>query len=202
MDVYFTPMTCSLATRIALYEDAVDATFHEVALSTKKLPDGGDLLAINPRGQVPALRTQAGDVLTENAAVFQHLAALAGHESDDRLREWLSYVGSEIHKAIYYTIFDPRSPPKAKTFARKVLLPPCYTFLSQRFAERDYLEGTYTVADAHLFTTLCWAETAGVDLEAWPVLKAYRRWVGEGPAVARAVSEEGALRMADETAKA
>ena len=194
MDVYFSPMTCSLATRIALYEASLDATFHEVALGTKQLPDGTDFHTINPKGQVPALRTRAGEVVTENAAVLQHIAELSGVPSDDRLREQLSYVGSEIHKAIYYPIFHPASTPEVKSFARDVLLPTRFTYLSKRLADRDFLIEAYSVADGYLFTTLCWAETAGVDMSAWPVLVAYRKRVGTRPAVARAVAEERVLR--------
>lgn len=195
MDVFFSPMTCSLATRIALYEAGLDATFHEVSLATKQLPDGSDYLAVNPKGQVPALRTTSGEVLTENAAVLQHVAALGGASLDDpRLREWLSYVGSEIHKAIYYPIFHPQSPAEVKSFSRDVLLPTRFTHLSGWLAEREHLLPTYSVADAYLFTTLCWAEAAGVDFAAWPVLVAYRKRVGQRPAVARAVAEERALR--------
>lgn len=195
MDVFFSPMTCSLATRIALYEAGVEARFHEVSLATKRLPDGTDYLTVNPKGQVPAIRTKDGDVLTENAAVLQHVAALGGASLDDpRLREWLSYVGSEIHKAIYYPIFHPLSPAEVKSFSRDVLLPTRFTYLSSWLADREHLLPAYSVADAYLFTTLCWAEAAGVDFAAWPVLVAYRKRVGQRPAVARAVAEERALR--------
>lgn len=198
MDVYFSPMTCSLATRIALYEADLPATFHEVSLQSKRLPDGSDFHAVNPKGQVPTLRTTKGDVLTENAAVLEHLAALSGATgpaaSGDPLREQLAYVASEIHKAIYYPIFHPASPPEVKSFARDVILPTRYAYLSKRLADREFLLEAYSVADGYLFTTLCWAETAGVDMSAWPVLVAYRKRVGTRPAVARAVAEERALR--------
>lgn len=198
MDVYFSPMTCSLATRIAVYEGALEATFHEVSLQTKRLPDGSDFHAVSPKGQVPALRTAKGDILTENVAVLEHLAALTSAEgpaaSGDLLREQLAYVASEIHKAIYYPIFHPASTPEVKRFAREVLLPTRYSYLSKRLEGREFLLEAYSVADAYLFTTLCWAETAGVDMSAWPVLWAYRKRVGTRPAVTRAVAEERALR--------
>lgn len=195
MEVFFSPMTCSLATRIALYEASIDATFHEVSLATKRLPDGSDYLAVNPKGQVPAVRKANGEVLTENAAVLQHVAALGGANLDDpRLREWLSYVGSEIHKAIYYPIFHPLSPPEVKSFSRDTLMPPRFSYLSAWLETREHVLPAFSVADAYLFTTLCWAEAAGIDFAAWPVLVAYRKRVGQRPAVARAVAEERALR--------
>ena len=77
MQLYFAPLSCSLATRITLYESGLPAEFHQVELSTKRLTDGRDYLAINPKGQVPALLTDDGRVLTEGPAVLQYVADLA-----------------------------------------------------------------------------------------------------------------------------
>jgi glutathione S-transferase len=209
MHLYFTPMTCSLATRIALYEAGIPASFDEVTLATKRLTDGTDYLTINPKGQVPALRTSDGVLLTENAAVLQYVADVAPQAATDvaselvptmsgaervRLQEWLSYVGTEVHKAVFYTVFHPASPPEAKAFARDVLLPPRFDYLAAHLADRETLLAAWSVADAYLFTTLCWAETAGVDLARWPTLVAYRRRMLARPMIAKAVAEERALR--------
>ena len=74
MDLYFAPLSCSLATRIALYESDQAAGFHQVMLSTKRTSAGADYLAINPKGQVPALVCDDGEVLTEGVAILQYVA--------------------------------------------------------------------------------------------------------------------------------
>ena len=74
MDLYFAPLACSLATRIALYEAGADARYIQVDTHAKRLPDGGDYYAINPMGQVPVLRTDEGELLSENTAVLQYVA--------------------------------------------------------------------------------------------------------------------------------
>lgn len=207
MDLFFAPLSCSLATRIALYELDLPATFHEVTLSTKKLTvDHSDYLAINPKGQVPALRTGSGAILTEGPAVLQYVADLdpahrlappSGTFERSILQQWLNYISTEIHKAVFFTLFNPASPPEAKAFVRDTLLPSRYDYLVQHLTDRDYVLDTFSVADAYLVTSLNWAAPAGVDLSAWPVLQAYHARIAQRPAVARAIGDELALRQAD-----
>lgn len=206
MDLYFAPLACSLATRIALHESGQDARFHEVVLSTKRTRAGEDYFAVNPKGQVPALRTAEGQFLTEGAAILQYvadrapesgLAPAAGTFERYELQQWLSYIGAEIHKQVFYAIFNPASPPEAKAYARDVALPGKYDFLSKHLEGREFLLGDhFTVADAYLVTTLNWAAPAGADLSRWPVLAAYHARQCQRPAVAHAIGEEMALRSA------
>ena len=75
MDLYFSPLACSLATRIALYEAGAEANYLEVDPKTKVVQnDGSDFREVNPLGLVPTLRTDDGLVLTENAAILQYVA--------------------------------------------------------------------------------------------------------------------------------
>ncbi len=75
MDLYFSPLACSMATRIALYEAGATANYLEVDPRTKVVQnDGSDFLKVNPLGLVPTLRTDDGVVLTENAAILQYVA--------------------------------------------------------------------------------------------------------------------------------
>lgn len=205
MDLYFAPLSCSMASRIAFYEAGIDANFHQVVLSTKQLTTGEPYLEINPKGQVPALRTPDGVVLTEGPAILQFiadqapasgLAPPAGTMARYSLQQWLNYLSTEVHKAVFYMMFNPASPNEVRAFAREVLLPARYRFLSLHLDGRAYLLDTFTVADAYLVTTLNWAAPAGVDLAQWPVLQAYRNSMMERPAVARATREEMALRTA------
>lgn len=204
MQLYFAPLSCSMATRITLYELGLEAEFHQVGLMTKQLvADGSDYLAINPKGQVPALRTDTGDILTEGPAILQYVADLdpdhrmapaAGTIERAQLQQWLNYIATEVHKAVFYFMFNPASPPEAKAFARDTLLPARYDFLSRHLEGRDYLLDQFSVADAYLATSLNWAAPAGVDLAQWPVLKAWHERILARPAVARAIGEELAQR--------
>ena len=204
MELYFTPFACSLATRIALYEAEQPAVFHSVDLLTKRLEDGTDYLAINPKGQVPTLRTAGGELLTEGAAVLQYvadqapahsLAPPAGTMERAFLHQWLNYISTEIHKAVFNPIFNPRAPHEVKAFARAALASK-FDYLQSHLRHRAYLQSNYSVADAYLFVALGWAKVAGIDLEPWPALVAYRQRIAERPAVARALADEQGLRGA------
>ena len=203
MELYFAPMSCSMATRIALYEAGIEADFHQVELATKRTKAGVDYLTVNPKGQVPALRTDDGSIITEGPAVLQYVADLkpesglaspAGSPERTMLHQWLNYIATEIHKAVFYAMFNPATPPEMKAFAR-ASLPAKYDYLSGHLEQRSFLVGdTFTVADAYLVTTLGWAMAASIDLSPWPVLTDYRDRMMQRPAVARAFAEEAALR--------
>lgn len=201
MDLYFAPLSCSLATRISLYEAGLAARFHQVELATKRVQDGRDYRDINPKGQVPALITDDGQTLTEGPAILQYVADLApdgalappaGTDARHQLRQWLNYIATEIHKGVFYLLFNPAAPPAAKSFARE-LLPSRYDFLAAHLQERDYLLDAFSVADAYLVTTFGWAAAAGFDLAPWPALGRYAGGLRARPAVAKAIGEEMAL---------
>jgi glutathione S-transferase len=110
MDLYFSPLACSLATRIALYEAGAEANYLEVDPKIKVVQkDGSDFRAVNPLGLVPTLRTDDGVVLTENAAILQYVAdrfpgagiSAASAEERSRLHQWLCFIGTELHKALF-----------------------------------------------------------------------------------------------------
>ena len=125
MQLYFSPLACSMASRIALYEADGPAGFIEVDAKTKRTLDGADFLSINPLGLVPAIRTDDGEVLTENAAILQYIAdrspaaKLAPREGmgRSRLHQWLCFIGTELHKALFAPLFDPKMPEAAKARA-------------------------------------------------------------------------------------
>ncbi len=138
MDLYFSPLACSLATRIALYEAGAEATYLEVDPKTKVVQnDGSDFLAVNPLGLVPTLRTDGGLVLTENAAILQYVAdrfpeaGISGAAGMDRsrLHQWLCFIGTELHKGLFVPLLDKRAPPEMKTYV-----------LGKGLSRLDYLE--------------------------------------------------------------
>ena len=203
MQLYFSPLSCSLATRIALYEAGLEGetTFHNVTLSTKRTEDGKDYWMISAKGQVPALVTRDGELLTEGPAVLQYVADLAPGSSlcpspDSfgryRVQQWLNFISTELHKQIFAIVFNPGAPADAKAYALKTVLPFKFDFLEQQLSDgRVYLTGDrFTVADAYLLTVLNWRQSAGVDVESWRFIQAYHQRMLARPQVARAVGEE------------
>ena len=205
MDLYFSPLACSLATRIALYEAGLDAEtrFHNVTLSTKRYDDDRDFIAVTAKGQVPALVTRDGSLLTENAAVLQYVADLApasrlapapADPMRYQLQQWLSFVGTELHKQVFGVVYNAKAPAEAKAFALGEVLPAKLAVADAAVTDRPFLVGdSFTVADAYLLTTLNWARHCKVDFAPLPALAAYHARMLARPQVKRAYKDERAL---------
>lgn len=203
MNLYFSPLACSLATRIALYEAGAQARFTQVDTRSKRVSDGSDFLAVAPMGQVPALRIDGDIVLTENTAVLQYVAdrfpaaqlAPPAGIMRARLQQWLGFIGTEIHKAVFIPLLDPRANDAVKAYAReKITLR--MDVLQQHLSKHEFLLPEFSVADAYLVTVLNWAAFTGVDLAQWPAVRDYFAHVQKRPQVARAFGDEFALYQA------
>ena len=196
MNLYFSPLACSMASRIALYEVGAEAEYTNVDSRTKRLPDGSDLRAINPMGMVPVLR-EADWLLTENTAILQWIAyrypdaglAPASGREHARLQQWLGFINSELHKALFVPILDKHAPEAVKAYARdKASLR--LGLLQEHLHSREFLLDHFTVADAYLFTVLNWAPHCSVELAAWPAVADYFARLRQRPSVSRALKEE------------
>lgn len=200
MKLYFSPLACSLATRIALYEAGADASFEEVDSKTKKTETGIDFRTIHPLGLVPTLALDDGAILTENAAILQHVAELfpdAGLAPRDpmgraRLQEWLCFIGTELHKSLYVPLLDAKASPEVKAYALQKA-ESRLSHVARALAGRTWLFDRFSVADAYLVTVLNWSLATPVDLKPYPTIGSYVGRVRERPHVARAFREEIAL---------
>ena len=206
MDLYFSPLACSMATRIAFYEAGANPNFLEVDPKTKVvLSDGSDFRNVNPLGLVPTLRTDDGVVLTENAAILQYVAdrfpqATIGTDSGmerSRLHQWLCFIGTELHKALFVPLLDKKAVPEVKAYVLAKNLSRL-DYLENHLRGRDYLLDHFSVADAYLVTVINWTmATPPVELAKWPTLKAYYERLRTRPSIARALREEFELYKAE-----
>ena len=198
MKLYFSPGACSLASHIALREAGLPVELVRVA--DRKLKDGTDYLGINPKGYVPAIQLDDGQVLTEGAALLQYigdqvpasgLIPRPGTLERFRANEWLTYISSEIHKG-----FSPLFNKDLKDDAKAVLrarLESRFGVLEQHLAKNKHLMGDqFTVADAYLYTVISWSAGVGIDLGRWPHLAAYRQSIADRPKVREALQNEKA----------
>ena len=199
LQLYFFPMACSLASRIALMEAGVEARYHLVHLWSKKvLENDGDFWAVSSKGAVPVLVLENGEKLTENAAVLQYIADLRpdlglaprpGDPDRYRLQEWLSFVGTEIHKAFLFPTFWYASDA-AKASARE-RIGQNLSVAAVHLESRQYLVGErFTVADAYLAWSLLLLKRGGVDVAKWPSLVGYLDHIRKRPKVKAAIELE------------
>jgi glutathione S-transferase len=204
MKLYYSPGACSLSPHIALLEAGLPYDLIKVDLRAKKLENGDDYLKINPKGQVPALVLDSGELVTEGPVIVQMIAdsvpaknLAPARDSAERykLLEWLNYVGAELHKN-FGPMFSPVLADDAKAFFKDRVMGK-FKYLDSQLAGRDYLMGKqFTVADGYLFTMLSWADRMKFDLSALPNLLAYKARVAARPKVQEALNKEGLLKAA------
>ena len=201
MKLYYSPGACSLSPHIVLREAGL--AFEPVLASTKshKLQDGTDYYSVNPLGYVPMLELDDGTRLREGPAIVQYiadqvpaknLAPANGTLPRYRLQEWLTFIGTEIHKT-YSPLFNPALPEEAKTIFRDKLMAR-FKWVNGELAGKDYVMGnTFSVADAYLYVMGRWAKPMNLDLSGFPNLMAHHERVGARPAVQEALKAEGLL---------
>ncbi len=199
--LYFTPGACSFASHIALCEAGLAYELELVDLRSKKTSSGADYLKVNPKGYVPALVLDNGQVLTECAAILQYigdqkpgagLTPAATSFERYRLQEWLNFVATEVHKT-FGPMFNPATTADQKDAVVR-MLGKRFDYLSSTLETRTWLMGeVFTVADAYLFTLLRWTSFTGVDLSKWPALTKYVEKIAERPAVKEAQNKESAV---------
>jgi glutathione S-transferase len=202
MKLYYSPGACSLSPHIALHEAGLAHTPVLASTKSHKLQDGTDFYSINPLGYVPVLELDNGERLREGPAIVQYIADQApdkqlapanGTMERYRLQEWLTFIGTELHKT-FGPLFVPSTPEEYKPMVRAQLAKRL-EWVDSQLAGKQYLMGdTFTVADAYLFTVTNWGAFVQVDLAPYANLTAYRSRVAARPAVQAAMKAEGLLK--------
>ena len=200
MKLYYAPGACSLAANIVAHEAGLAVELVKVDLGSRKTATGEDFRAINPRGYVPTVQLDDGQIICEVAALVQWMADQApqsdllppaGGMARVRVQEWLTFIGTELHKSFSPWLWHKETAAST----RETVL----AQLELRFAELDgvfarspFLAGdVFTVADAYAFTILNWTNYLHIALDAHPHVKAFLHRVGTRPKVQAAMAAEG-----------
>lgn len=202
MKLYYSPGACSLSPHIVLHESGLAHEAVRASTKTHKLDDGSDYYAINPKGYVPLLELDDGQRLTEGPAIVQYIAdqvpekklvAPAGTMPRYRQMEWLTFIGTEVHKG-FSPLFNPAMPDEAKKLARDKVISRL-TWVDEQLAGKDYLMGdAFSVPDAYLFTVANWTKPLGLDISGLKNLGAFMDRVAARPAVQKAMKHEGLIK--------
>ena len=202
MKLYYSPGACSLSAHIALQEAGLAFTPMLASTKSHKLQDGTDFYSINPLGYVPVLELDDGTRLREGPAIVQYiadqvplkmLAPQNGTLQRYRLQEWLSFIGTELHKG-FSPLFNPATPEEYKAIARE-RLQQRLQWVDNQLAGKQYLMGDqFTVADGYLFTVTNWTKPTNLDIAGLSHLAAYRDRVAARPAVQAAMKAEGLVK--------
>lgn len=203
MKLFYAPAACSLSPHIVLREVGLEFELCKVDLRTKRLEDGSDFARINPKGYVPALQLDDGEVLTEGPAIVQYiadcrpldnLAYACGSRERYRVQAMLNFITAEVHKP-FAPLFKADTPVDRRQEQRDALALR-FDYLETQIGPKPYIMGEkFTVADAYLFTVLNWTRFVNLGLGAWPALDAYVQRVSARPKVQEALQAEGLLRQ-------
>jgi len=205
MKLYYAKGACSLAPHIVMSE--LNMVYELELVDTKtKTCASGDFKKINPKGSVPALKMENGEILTEGAVIDQYLADQKmdstifpkfGTMERYRCMEWLNFIATELHKSYVPFFIGPMLSAGTATEISAFysnMLSSKLDYVSEKLGNNDYLMGkTFTAADAYLFTVLSWSKHVKFDLNKWSNLAPYLERVGTRPAVIKAMKEEGLL---------
>jgi glutathione S-transferase len=202
MKLYFSPGACSLAPHIVLRETGLPFELERVDTKTKVMESGQDFWQVNPKGMVPTLKLDNGELLTEGPAITQYIADQkpeagllppVGNLARYRVLEWLNFIGTEIHKQ-FTPLFKPNTPEDYKAIAKENVTK-AFKLVDGHLAGKPYLTGdTFTVADAYLFTVSNWARFHNIDIAQWPNFAAFQERVRARPAVQEALKAEGLIK--------
>lgn len=205
MKLYYAPGACSLATHILLREAGLQFDLEKVDIRAKTTEHGEDWMALNPKGYVPALRLDDGDVVTENVVLHGYVAdqkpeakLAPAHGTKARLKqdELAVFISTEIHKG-----FSPLFNPAITEDARKAVIDRLkgrYTLIEKLLSDgRTYLTGDqFATVDAYLFTVTNWSNTLKVDLSGFPNVMALQKRIAARPAVQASLVAEGLVKAA------
>jgi glutathione S-transferase len=201
MKLYYSPGACSLAADIALREAGLKFDLEKVDLAAKKTERGADYWSINPKGYVPALQLDDGEILTEVSAVLQYIAdqkpganllPAAGTKARYRAVEWIGFITTELHKG-FGPLWKPNTPDAYKPIVIETLAKRLQYVESQ--LGQQYLTGAqFTIADAYAFVTVSWANHLKVDLAPYANLRAFLGRVAARPGVQATMKAEGLIK--------
>ncbi|MEA3080348.1 MAG: glutathione S-transferase [Sphingomonadales bacterium] len=201
MKLYYSPGACSQAPHILLHEIGLDHDAVGVDLRAKKLEDGSDYLAINPKGAVPALELDNGEVLTENAVILQYLGDRAnwpevlppmGDFRRYRVLEMVNFITTELHKRFGF-LFNPNATDEMKQVVIDDLGKKL-DWIDQWLGDGPYLFGQdLTLPDTYLFVMASWADKMLGGLDRWPHLKAFQERMQQRDSVRNVLRFEGLL---------
>lgn len=199
MKLYYSKGACSLAVRITINEIGLACDYEAVDLKTKKTETGDDFFKINPKGEVPTLQLDNGEILTENAVIHQYLADNAkatnllpacGNFQRYRVLEALNFISTDIHKG-FGPLYNPFIPEQLKEEVFKPRLKKYFSIENDQLSNRTFLTGEeFTVADAYLFVMLFWTSKLKIDISEYTHLLNYFEVLKNRKSIAQSLQEE------------
>jgi len=199
MKLFYVKGACSLNSRIIINELGIDVEFIAINPADKTTEQGEDFMKINPKGSVPALMLENGEVLTEGAIITQYLADTfknhtllpeVGNFKRYRVLEMNNHIATDLHKTCS-PIFNKQIPDQIKSDILKPILIGRLNGLNTVLKNTPYLTGNdFTIADSYFFVVLSWMGHLQIDLSSFVAINEFIAKVNKIPSVIKALSDE------------
>lgn len=200
MKLYYSKGACSLVPRIIINELGIASEYESVDLAKKITQSGQNYYEINAKGAVPAIQTNEGEVLTENAVILQfladnakaeHLLPPVGDFKRYKVLEWLNYITTELHKS-FSLMFNPKLTDEIKTNVLMPIIKGKLSYVNSHLEKNKFLRGDeFTLPDAYLFVMLTWAIHFKIESSEFPQLSKYFSELQSRKSIQQSLQEEG-----------
>jgi glutathione S-transferase len=203
MKLMYSPGACSVGIHVLLEEIGKPYDAQLV-----NLREGGqfkpEYTSVNPKSKVPALVRDDGSVLTEYPAIAFWLARTNPDkkllpddvEAQSRALEALDYCVSTVHMQGFSRLFrasnytpNPADEDKVKERGKE-LVEKGFGVLDKALQNKDYLAGSFSIADTALFYVEWWGAKR-MNMKLPPNCEAHLSRMMARPAVQRALQQEG-----------
>ncbi|KAA8917709.1 hypothetical protein TRICI_000148 [Trichomonascus ciferrii] len=199
--LYYEPGSCSLFVRIVLEEGGFEDVGYERVYTDGEefvLEDGALYRSVNPKGWIPALRVESGEILSEASVIGQYLVSLRPEKfnfpstglAKFQAMAMMNYIAADIHKGIM-TIKKPFNTDQSREWLRNDMYKR-YQYLEDILESQPYLLGEgFSIADAYAYTTTRWFEARGMDISRLPNIVSWQQRIESIPFVRSAIKNEG-----------
>lgn len=188
MKLYISEGSCSDV--IVILADKLGITLELIIMrfATEISDDGMTIEKVSPKGYVPALHLENGEIITEVIAISAYLASLVKEQTlfpmtnllFIRHLEWMNYIATELHKSYqpFFRKMFEQSICEEWLHVGKENLTAHFTYIEAHLnqnANTFLLGREVTVADIYLYIMLRWSLAVKFDMRMFPILRDYQK---------------------------
>lgn len=206
LKLYYSPGTCSMAPHITLEETGAPYETQPILFS-KGEQQSEAYLKVNPRGKVPALQLDDGQVLTENTAILSFVAKKfpeanmwpGNPMSEVRALSTMAWFSTTVHPAFAHFArperftADAAGEDRVRERGRKTFWS-CLQEIDEMLADKEWVLGSqFTVCDPFALVFYGWGLRAELPMKELNNYSALKDRLLKRPAVCKILEREQSL---------
>ena len=208
LKLYFCPGVCSMASHITLEETGAGYEAKPILLP-KAEHQSEAYLKINPRGKVPALQLDDGQILTENTAILSYLARQfpqakmwpSDPVDQARVISTMAWFSNTVHPSFTHIMRPERFTADAggvepiKEQGKKAFWANCQE-IDRMLAGKEWIMGSqYTVCDPYALVFYGWGTRINLPMKELANYTAHKDRMLKRPAVRKILEREDSVLL-------